>query len=309
MSLSIFGFRALWSPYLILSLLIILGLYFMLTVVYRKRFKNSEPLKKRQAIQFTGAIIILYVIKGSPIDLLGHILFSVHMIQMAVLYLILPPIMMTGIPNWIWQSFINLPIIRPIFHFFTKPLIALILFNGLFSFYHVPIIFDTVKMTESLHVTYTAVLFIYSVFMWWPLVNKLPDQYQLSGLKKMGYVFAGGILLTPACALIIFADTPLYQTYADASSWLQAMSLCVPTGTLSNLSLSGPQLFTDMPVVEDQQLGGVVMKIIQEIVYGILLGQIFFQWFKKEQKDSDRINEEALKAFQNSKIHEPRPIK
>ncbi|GAA3323003.1 hypothetical protein GCM10020331_045130 [Ectobacillus funiculus] len=31
-----------------------------------------------------------------------------------------------------------------------------------------------------------------------------------------------------------------------------------------------------MPVVEDQQTGGVIMKIIQEIVYGTVIGYVFF---------------------------------
>ncbi|RLQ95867.1 cytochrome c oxidase assembly factor CtaG [Falsibacillus albus] len=298
MPLGIFGFQALWSPYFLFSVASLTAIYFLLTTKWRHKFKDSEPLTTKQASLFISTMIIVYIVKGSPVDIIGHILFSIHMIQMAILYLIVPPILIASIPTYLWSAFINLPVVKPIFHFFTLPLIALILFNGVFSFYHVPSIFDAIKTHETLHITYTIVLFVFAIFMWWPLVNKLPGQYQLSGVKKIGYVFADGILLTPACALIIFADHPLYASYADASVWLKAMSLCVPNGTLANLSLSGPELFTNMPVVEDQQLGGVVMKVIQEIVYGVMLFQVFFQWFKKEQEDSDAINEAALKAYQ-----------
>ncbi|CAM5451704.1 Cytochrome c oxidase assembly factor CtaG OS=Lysinibacillus sphaericus OX=1421 GN=LS41612_18535 PE=4 SV=1 [Lysinibacillus sphaericus] len=54
--------------------------------------------------------------------------------------------------------------------------------------------------------------------------------------------------------------------------------------TLSSLSLSGPELFTDMKPVADQQLGGVLMKILQEIIFGVLIGAIFTKWYRSEQR-------------------------
>jgi hypothetical protein len=38
------------------------------------------------------------------------------------------------------------------------------------------------------------------------------ERHRLTELRKMGYIVANGILLYPACALIIFADKPLYAT-------------------------------------------------------------------------------------------------
>ncbi|MBM7647251.1 putative membrane protein [Bacillus ectoiniformans] len=298
MSISIFGFQALWSPLFMLMIAFVTALYFLITVKWRKDFKVSEPLTRKQAVLFISAMAVLYVIKGSPLDLMGHIMFSYHMVQMAVLYLVVPPLLIKAIPWWVWKPVLELPVIKPVVNFFTKPIIALVFFNGLFSFYHIPLIFDFIKVSETLHGLYTFVLFIFALFMWWPLMNELPNGKQLSGLKKIGYIFADGVLLTPACALIIFASTPLYATYSDSSSWLQAMELCVPVNTLQGLNLSGPELFSNMPVVEDQQLGGVIMKIIQEIVYGIILAQVFFAWFRKEEENGDAITESALLQHQ-----------
>lgn len=283
MSLDIFGFRALWSPFFLILLLVVLASYFLVTTKYRSLFPQSEALTRKQWISFASAIILLYVVKGSPIDLLGHIMFYVHMIQMAILYLVIPILFIYGIPPWIWRSVLSRPIIKPSFAFFTKPLIAIILFNGVFSFYHVPNIFDIVKTDMWLHAIYTSVLFLLAICMWWPLVNELEEYETLNGLKKVGYIFADGILLTPACALIIFADTPMYSTFSDPNSWASALELCVPSTTLASLNLSGPEMFNSMSLLEDQQTGGVLMKVIQEVVYGVILAQVFFAWFKKEQ--------------------------
>ncbi|MGS2776713.1 cytochrome c oxidase assembly factor CtaG [Robertmurraya sp. GLU-23] len=283
MSLDIFGFRALWSPFFLILLLVILASYFLVTTKYRTHFQQSEALTRKQWINFVSAILLLYVVKGSPIDLLGHIMFYVHMIQMAILYLVIPILFIYGIPPWVWRSILTRPIIKPLFDFFTKPLIALILFNGVFSFYHVPNIFDIVKTDMWLHAVYTSILFLLAICMWWPLVNELEEYETLNGLKKVGYIFADGILLTPACALIIFADTPMYSTFSDPNAWASALELCVPSTTLASLNLSGPEMFNSMSLLEDQQTGGVLMKVIQEVVYGLILAQVFFSWFKKEQ--------------------------
>ena len=109
----------------------------------------------------------------------------------------------------------------------------------------------------------------------------------MSGLLKLGYIMADGILLTPACALIMFSDTALYSTYSDPSAWAEAMKLCVPLDMLSGMTLTGPEMFSSMPVFEDQQLGAV-MKIIQEIVYGTFLAIIFFGWVRKERAKDEK---------------------
>jgi putative membrane protein len=286
MSFDIFGFRALWSPYFLAVMILITVLYFIIIGPWSSKFKDSNPVTTKQQILFVVGILALYISKGSPVDLLGHIMFSAHMTQMAVLYLIVPPLLILGIPDWLWKAIIYRPVIKPFLKVFTSPIIALILFNGVFSLYHVPLVFDFVKTDPVYHATMTTIIFFGAMFMWWPLLNTLPDWSSLTGIKKVGYIFANGVLLTPACALIIFATDPLYVTYSEPQAWINALQLCVPADTLSGLNLTGPEMFNTLPLVEDQQLGGVVMKIIQEIVYGTILAYIFFQWARKErQKD------------------------
>ncbi len=287
MSLSVFGFQAMWSPYFFITVLSLTVLYFVLIGPMRSRFKNSEPATFKQQFLFVTAMILLYICKGGPLDLLGHLIFSAHMGQMAILYLAVPPLVILGIPSWLLRSIVELPVVKPFMKFFTKPLIALILFNGVFSFYHIPLIFDVVKTDMVLHSMTTALLFIAAFIMWWPLVNPLEEWETLSGVKKVGYIFADGILLTPACALIIFAETPLYATYTDPQAWVNALQLCVPASMLSTLDLGGPEMFNFMSPLEDQRTGGVIMKIIQEIVYGSILGYVFYQWVRREREQDD----------------------
>jgi putative membrane protein len=288
LTLDIFGFKALWSPYFLLILLAIIGVYFLITVQFRTRFRDSEPLTIKQASLFLTSIIILYIIKGSPLDLMGHLMFYPHAIAMVLLVLLIPPLFIFGIPSWLWRRVLNITIIKFVFKPFSNPIIALIAFNGVFSIYHIPIIFDNVMQIGWLHAGYSILLFVLAVFMWWQLINPLPEYPTLSGIKKVGYLFANGMLLTPSCALIIFADVPIYATYSDPMVWGQVMSLCVGPSTFSNLNLSGPEVFSSMSLLHDQQLGGVIMKIIQEIIYAVVLGHVFFEWYRKDQVESEQ---------------------
>ncbi|MEK3804972.1 cytochrome c oxidase assembly factor CtaG [Metabacillus sp. SLBN-84] len=300
LNLEMFGFRAMWSPYFFLFTASILVVYFLAAGPLRSRFKDSEPVTFKQKSLFTASILLLYAVKGSPLDLMGHLMFSAHMTQMALLYLLVPPLMIYGVPVWMWRAIIYRPVIKQTVSFLSRPLIALFVFNGVFSLYHIPLVFDAVKTDHILHAAVTIFIFIAAMLMWWPLLNELPEWRELGGIKKIGYIFANGMLLTPACALIIFADISLYSTYTNPAAWASALELCVPASMLAGLDLTGPEMFNTLPLVEDQQLGGIMMKIIQEFVYGGLLGIIFFKWARKE-RERDELEERSRLA--------PQPVK
>lgn len=303
MPISIFGFQALWSPYYLGALVLITILYFMVTVKWRDKFKDSEPLTMKQAGFFVTGMVLLYIIKGSPVDLLGHILFTMHMFQMALLLLLIVPVLMMGIPSWLWRAVIDLPVIKPLFLFFTKPMFALIIFGMVFSFYHIPLIFDFVKTDSIIHALMNGLLFVSAVFYWWPVINQLEGMHKFHGLKKLAYLFGLSILMTPACALIIFGDNPFYATYTDGEAWLQAMALCVPAGTLSQLGLTGPELFSSMSALEDQRTGGITMKVLQELVFTGFLWMVFHEWLKNENDNADEITAKVLEDREKMAYH------
>lgn len=306
MPISIFGFRALWSPWFFLALVAVVILYFLITVKWRGRFEGSEPVTKNQIALFLSGIAMLYIVKGSPVDLWGHILFSVHMLQMVVLLLLIAPFLIMGIPNWIWRKAFKIKIIDRTFRFFTNSVISLMTFTIAFSAYHYPMILDFVKLSMPLHAFFTFTIFMSAVFLWWPLVNTLEGQPKLHGLKKIGYIVLSALLVTPACALIIFVDVPVYATYSGGEAWLQAMALCVPAGTLSGLAglgISGPEMFTNMTTVTDQQLGGILMKVGQEFIYIFVIGKIFFTWAASERANAEEITKQDLLDSQNMTMH------
>src|SRR5699024_7717585 len=207
-----------------------------------------------------------------------------HMVQTATLYFIIPIFLIRGIPAVWWEKVIALPVLKPIIKFFTIPLISLAVFNSLFAMYHLPLIFDFTKANQVVHTSTTLVLFVTALFMWWPLITPIKRLDTLQPLVKMGYLLGSILMVSIACALIIFARDPLFDAYRSSSAWMQAMALCVPGDVLTGITdtLTGVEMFSPLSVQEDQQLGGIVMMLYQQVIYGFVLAWIFFGWFSKK---------------------------
>lgn len=301
--LEYFSFRVVWSPFFLGAVLII-GLFYLLLVgPWRHRFEDSTKVSMGQKVWFLSGLLIYYMTQGGPMNLLGHLIFSVHMMNMALVYLVVPLFVLFGLPGWLLRPMLRIKWVKSLLHIFTHPILTVLLFNALFSFYHWPSILDFIMGHFFIHRLYDTVMLVAAFLMWWSIVTPLPETERLSDLQKMGYVFANGVLLTPACALITFADHTLYSTFSDPNVWAAAMGYCIPGGTPSDLLAQfngGPEFFSILSALEDQQLGGVLMKLTQEAVYGIILAYVFFKWFRKEnpkRNTIDPIDEQLLERL------------
>jgi len=289
-----FSFAELWSPVVLFIYVIIAAAYLLITGPYRKLFTDTEPISWGRRLMFLLGLFLFYFAQSGPLEVLAHILFSAHMIAMTVSYIIAPPLLISGIPAWVWRRFLELKFLRP-FKFLARPVVSIILFNGLFSLYHMPVILDYVMQNFTVHRILYAVLFLTSILMWWPLMCPVPERNRMSELQKMAYIIIAGVLLTPACALIIFAPSSLYETYSNPLVWATALTYCIPGNPEMFLEMfEGPGYFTKLTPVDHQQIGGISMKLIQEILYISILAWVFRQWFTKERKREAEQDDEAV---------------
>lgn len=259
-----FFYASNWDIGLNLLFLAIAIVYIVVTGPLVKKIPGASKATGVQRLSFLTGLAFFYFAEGSPLALLSHELFSVHMAQMSILYIIVPPLLLLGTPGWFIRPLLKLAIFRSLLHFFTKPLIILFLFNGLLSIYHVPAVFDFIMGNHIYHVISHTVLLLSALCMWWPVICPVKELDTVKPLHKLGFIFANGILLTPACALIMFADTTLYAMYNDLST------------------------FSIMSPLQDQQTGGVIMKITQEVVYITALALIFSRWFSQQRAQDEK---------------------
>lgn len=281
--LQLFSFDEIWDVSMIFVTLFMAVLYLLLTGPLRNYFSGTEQVPLYKKVIFIVGLTVFYLAEG-PLDLMGHLMFSAHMLKQALLYLVMPPLLYLGTPRWFYQPLLKLPSLAKVIRVITNPVLSVLLFNGLFSLYHMPMVFDNVMVNFAYYNIYHDLLLISAFIMWWPFFCPIKELNSLSHLKKLALLLANSFVLTPACALIIFAGEPMYQTFTDPNMWAQALSFCLPAGsTLDLAGISGPQLFSMFTPLHDQQLGGVIMKLVQEIVNGTMLSYILIQWIKREK--------------------------
>ena len=93
-----------------------------------------------------------------------------------------------------------------------------------------------------------------------PIVSPLEDMPQLHPLAKMLYLFLQSILPTVPASFLTFGSTPLYHFYEH-----------VPRlGGLSALT--------------DQQIAGVIMKVIGGLYLWLVIVVVFFRWYAREEE-------------------------
>ncbi|WP_328587708.1 cytochrome c oxidase assembly factor CtaG [Alteribacter lacisalsi] len=288
-----FPARTIWTPELIVMLILFSALYFWVTGPLRHKFEDSEPVPVRRKVYFHLGLFAFYLGFGGPLYVLGHMMLSMHMLSMAIAFLIAPPLLLLGLPSWVFTPLAKLKPVRKIFLVLGMPILGLLLFNAMFSIYHMPFMFDRLLTNEGAHNIYQLGMFFAAGLMWWHLLPRIQTRYELSELKKIGYMFGNGVLITPACALIIFAGEPLYATYTDPATWAMAIAYCLPAGADIPYELfSGSTALPPLSPVHDQQLGGAIMKIVQELVYGVAIGYIFKQWMNRDKSDNKKEDSE-----------------
>ncbi|SDI55307.1 cytochrome c oxidase assembly factor CtaG [Natribacillus halophilus] len=278
-------FRALWTPELIIVLAVVAALYVILTRKWYVRFEGGQKPRPKHDFLFGLALLCLYLGWGSPLYSIGHMTITIHMIQMVCAYFFTVPLMIIALPKWfLHAAFEGLgkyayTLRNVMFH----PITCLFVFNALFSFYHIPVVFDYLMLNPGVHSLYEIAMFIAAWMMWWHMIAPLPSKQYLHDFPRIFYIFGNGLLITPACALIIFSGYALFDTYTDMQYWQSVMAYCLPPNAgVSSDMFGGMGILGQLPPYTDQQLAGILMKVVQEILYAMAIGVSFKEWLQKD---------------------------
>ncbi|MDI3270096.1 MAG: cytochrome c oxidase assembly protein [Bacillota bacterium] len=205
---------------------------------------------------FYGGLLLLLLSTESPIDHLGEIfLFWVHMVQHMLLTFTVPPLILLGLKGHLPD--IPKPLL-PVARFFTQPIVAALLFNGVFSAFHLPSLYEWAISNRFFHSIEHLALVGLAFLFWTPIIEPHRQLSHLSEPGKIVYVFLSGLLMIPVFAGVTFADVALYSSHADA-----------------------PRIMRLTPL-EDQQLGGIVMKLWGGLVYALVLVVAFYRWVAQD---------------------------
>jgi putative membrane protein len=215
-----------------------------------------------QKVAFFSGLSIMWIGADWPIhDIAENYLFSVHMAQHTLFSLIAPPLILLGLPAPLLRKLLGR--VMPLVRFFTKPLIALALFNGVVLFTHWPVIVNFSVTNHPGHLLLHLLLVFSSLVMWWVVVSPLPELGAMQPPGKMLFLLGQSFLPTVPASFLTFATTPIYDFYARA-----------------------PRLW-GMSAVTDQMIAGLTMKIGGGLILWSVIALLFFRWYAKETMPRD----------------------
>jgi putative membrane protein len=220
---------------------------------------DETPVTTPKRVAFHSGVAIMLIVSSWPIHDLGEQrLYLVHMVEHTALSLIVPPLLLGGMPWWLTRALVR-PVL-PLVRFVTKPLIALVLFNGWLAFTHVPWVVELMLTNQLFHFVSHALLFVTALIMWWPVMDPIPDTQTLTPFGKMGYLFLQSLVPTIPASFLTLGSSPLYPIYETF-----------------------PRTWGLSPM-NDQVLGGLLMKIGGGLIIWGFIAWVFFSWWAEEQK-------------------------
>ncbi len=261
------SFDRLWQPELVVITLLLAGFYLAATSPAAARRRGDDPYPAVQRGLFVAGLLVLYAGVGSPLDVLAdHYLFSAHMLQHMLITMAAAPLLLAGTPAGLIRPWVRPPWIAAGLRTMTRPVVALLVFNAVFSGSHAPAIYDLTLRSAPVHFMEHAVFLVTALLMWWPILSPLPEFPRLSPPGQLLYLFVDGIAMTPVFALVTFSGRVLYAPY-DHSPTVLGMS-----------------------ALQDQQLGGVLMKVAAAVAYGAMFVVAFYRWAASERSSAGQID-------------------
>ena len=222
----------------------------------------GERASARHLRCFGAALAILWGTSDWPVhDVAENRLYAVHMVQHLFLSLVMPALFLMGIPTWLARLVVGpaegrfYRVVRSA----TRPVLATVLFNGVVVLSHWPVIVNASVEVGVLHYGVHLLLVTTALIMWVPVCGPLKE-LRLSAPGQMIYLFAQSIIPTVPAAWLTFAEGAVYSSYDHL-----------------------PRMW-GVSVADDQQMAGLIMKIVGGFYLWSIITVKFFRWSSSERE-------------------------
>ena len=256
---------------------IVIGCVFLLfayLVVTRWRFS-------RRTIYYGLGVVILLLTLCGPLDVLAdNYLFSAHMVEHLILELVVPPLLLIGIPVALIRQALRHRLIARTERILGTPALAWLLGIGTLWIWHLPILYNAALADENIHILQHLSFLVTATIFWWVVLA--PFEYRrLSAFPEIFYLFFAAVANGILGALLTFAPVGFYPMYEHPEDPLGALSLIRNGWQLS------PQ--------GDQQLGGLLMWVGGGIVFLWAIMAVYSRWFRRaeELQEPEKVTEVA----------------
>lgn len=227
----------------------------------------------RHAVLFMSGVLVLLLSLASPIDVLGdHYLFSMHMVQHLLMILLVPPLLLAGIPEDLASKALAWKPLNRTEAVLSMPLLAWLIGEGMTWIWHAPPLYEAALESDAVHVFQHFTFLVASTIFWWPILAPLKD-HRIPALAGVVYLVAAALSSSLLGILLTFAPAGIYPAYLHPKD---------DYGLLSTIR----RQWGLTPEV-DQRAGGMIMWVPGGLAYLIGMMATLARWYSEPEADED----------------------
>jgi cytochrome c oxidase assembly factor CtaG len=257
------------------------ALLYLRGVAYSKKRGLAQHLRGWHIASFFAGLLVLVVALESGIDTHADDLLWVHMVQHELLVLVVPPLLLFGVPalplwravplaarrsalGWVLrQRWLRL-IERTLGRFFGSPRVTWVLFTGIFTLWHLPALYDLALTNDAIH-AFEHLLFLGTGLLFWAqVVPSRPLRPRLSYAMRAVYLIGFGLASNVLDTVLMFSTRPIYPHYASLS-----------------------RSSTDMTALVDQHVAGGIMSVSSMIILFVAVCAMLGLWLAADEREAE----------------------
>jgi putative membrane protein len=264
-----------WDPWVLLVLGAASLLYARGVRTLWRRAGVGRGIRVWQAWCYLGGIVALFVALISPLDAWGTALFSAHMVQHMVLIVVAAPLLALGRPMvpmlWAlprrWRERVGRAAkrrpVRSLWTALTSPLGVWVLHAVAVWVWHAPQLYQATLESYPIHTLQHLSFFGSALLFWWVLIY-LGRRGRLGYGLGVLFVFTTAVQGSLLGAVLTFAPTAWYPIYEPSTlAWGRS-------------------------VLEDQQVGGLIMWVPGGLIYVATALVLLAAWLRVAERQSQR---------------------
>ena len=221
-----------------------------------------------RSVIYLSGVVILFVSLASPLDALSdQYLFSAHMLQHILLLMVVPPLLIIGLPRRAAARLMQHPSVKSVEAHLSNPWFAWIIGNLVLWIWHIPYLYDWTVESEALHIFEHLTFLVSATIFWWPVLQP-DDSRRLEFARGLVYLVSAALSNMGLGVLLTFTSVPLYRVYLDPIDTWKILPI-----------LRGDFRLTPLT---DQKFGGVMMWVVGGFIFlGIILNEVA-RWYRAE---------------------------
>ena len=236
-------------------------IYLVIVFGFQNKFSINPQTDYKKSFTFLFGVLVLFLALVWPVHYISeYYLFSAHMLQHIMISYIAPPLLLLGLNHKITDLLFKFKLSKYIFNFIFNPVFCFVLFNIVFGLWHIPNVYNLSVSFDKFHALEHTMFIISAIFMWWPLVTPSLIKPSLHYSLKLIYLFLLSIAQIIVFGIITYAPENIYEHYQN-STYIFGLS-----------------------PLEDQQLGGVIMKVGTALILMGLFIYYYFKWYLSEKR-------------------------